>query len=523
MKAVGYMRLSSKDQSRYSLDAQETAIKEYCTKNRLDLVALFKDNGQLSSTFNRIDFKALETFIKRNKGLAQYLIIMEHDRFSRDLSEALSKINKLEREYGIKVVAVDEPLDIDASDPTIFINRAFRYATANAELLNIRARTKRGIRRARLEGRFTGKAPFGYRNGRDILGKGVLILEADEAKIVRNIFIDYLSGISYTEITHKAQQMGFCLVGHGCIKRLLSNSIYAGLIPLGREDGASEYVKGIHEAIVDETDFRIVQEMLSGNKRPRLKSDKEFLLKGLLRCHCGKYMTAGWSKGKSKYYLYYRCMIHSALNVPGRIIHAQFEQILNLLKFTPQQIKYLSDEAWAGLDISMADDRSQIDARKRMIKELDERMESLEEHFIEKRLDYKTFDKWSRRYHVDRQKQEDLIEDLLRNIVVQLQIMEQLLQTLCSISDIYKLLDPLQKLSLLKLVFRHGFFWDNGQLMTKSICSTLLHSVTELQEKGLLKIWQQDSTIYIDKESLFLSFISQHLLSVIRNDKMIIN
>lgn len=86
---------------------------------------------------------------------------MEHDRFSRDLSEALSKINKLERDYGIKVVSVDEPLDIDTSDPATFINRAFRYATANAELLNIRSRTKRGIKRARLEGRFINKAPFG--------------------------------------------------------------------------------------------------------------------------------------------------------------------------------------------------------------------------------------------------------------------------------------------------------------------------------------------------------------------------
>lgn len=521
MKAIGYMRLSFKDQSRYSLDAQEIAIREYCTRNRLDLVALFKDNGQLSSTFNRIDFKALETFIKRNKGLVQYLIIMEHDRFSRDLSEALSKINKLERAYGIKVLSVDEPLDIDASDPAAFISRAFKYATANAELLHIRARTKAGLRRARLEGRFTGKAPFGYRNGRDILGKGILILEADEAKIVRNIFIDYLSGISYAEITHKAQQMGFCLVGHGCIKRLLSNCIYAGVIPLGREDGASKYVKGIHEAIVDETDFRIVQEMLNGNKRPKLKISREYLLKGLLKCHCGKYMTAAWSKGKTKYYLYYHCIIHSAPNVPGKIIHEQFEQILNLLKLTPQQITYLSDEARTRLDISMVDDRSQIDARRRMIKELDERMESLEEHFIAKRLDYKTFDKWSKRYNVDRKKQEDLIEDLLRNVDIQSQIMEQLLQTLCSISDIYKLLDPLQKLSLLKLVFKHGFFWDNGQLTTQSICSALSHSVTELQEKGLLKIWKKDLTIYVDKESLFLNFISQQLLSIIRNHQLI--
>jgi hypothetical protein len=88
------------------------------------------------------------------------MVVMEHDRFSRDLSEALLKIKKFESQYGVKVVSVDEPLDIDPTDPTVFISRAFRYATANAELLNIRARTIRGIKRAHLEGRFVNKAPM---------------------------------------------------------------------------------------------------------------------------------------------------------------------------------------------------------------------------------------------------------------------------------------------------------------------------------------------------------------------------
>lgn len=38
---------------------------------------------------------------------------MEHDRFSKDLSEALLKIKKFESQYGVKVVSVDEPLDVD--------------------------------------------------------------------------------------------------------------------------------------------------------------------------------------------------------------------------------------------------------------------------------------------------------------------------------------------------------------------------------------------------------------------------
>ncbi|WP_126248001.1 recombinase family protein [Chitinophaga rhizosphaerae] len=463
MKAIGYMRLSFKDQSRYSLDAQETSIRNYCLRYNLELVALFKDNGQLSSTFNRIDFKALESYIRKNKGEVQYLVVMDHDRFSRDLSEALSKICTLEKLYGIKVVSVDEPIDIDPTNPTAFISRAFRYATANAELLNIRARTRRGIKRARLEGRFINKAPFGYRNGRDILGKGILILEANEAKIVRKIFSDYLSGISLLELTHSAQQMGFCLVGHGCIKRVLSNCIYAGLIPFRGDDGVLKYVKGIHEAIVGEQDFIIVQEKLCATRQSNLKVDREFVLKGLLKCHCGKHMTAAWSKGRTKYYLYYQCMYHRSLNVPGVVVHDRFGQILNTLRLTPQQIAYLYKETRCQVDMALNDERSQIDARKQMIVELNERIDSLEEHFIERRLDFNTFDKWSKRYRSDQKKQEEIVEDLLGNIEVQLMVVEQLFKTSSSIGDIYSLLNPLQRLLLGRYIFRHGFTWENGE------------------------------------------------------------
>ncbi len=96
MNAIGYVRLSSKDQSKYSLEDQESAIRKYCITNCLNLIAIFKDNGQTSSTFDRLDFKALELFVKRHRGEVRYLIVMEHDRFSRDLSEALSKIRGMD-------------------------------------------------------------------------------------------------------------------------------------------------------------------------------------------------------------------------------------------------------------------------------------------------------------------------------------------------------------------------------------------------------------------------------------------
>ncbi|MGE7412709.1 recombinase family protein, partial [Pedobacter suwonensis] len=88
MNAIGYVRLSIKDQSQYSLGYQEKSIADYCEKNGVELLEVFSDNGKSSYTFDRPDYIALEDFIKQRKGKIQFLVVMDHDRFSRNLSEA---------------------------------------------------------------------------------------------------------------------------------------------------------------------------------------------------------------------------------------------------------------------------------------------------------------------------------------------------------------------------------------------------------------------------------------------------
>lgn len=513
--AVGYMRLSFKDQSKYSLDSQEAAINAYCAKYGLELVALFKDNGQQSSSFDRLDFKALEMYVKKHRGLVNYMVVMEHDRFSRDLSEALSKIKKFESIYGIKVVSVDEPLDIDTEDPSVFISRAFRYATANAELLNIRARTKRGIQRARLEGRFINKAPYGYVNSRDFLGKSMLILHMQEADIVRKIFSYYLSGISMGDITANVSEIGFPLKGHNAVGRILDNFLYAGLVKLNGENGSVKYIKALHEAIVSEADFWLVQEMKNSKRPLKIKTSKDYLLKGLLKCNCGKYMTAGWSKGKKQYYLYYRCTEHVSVNIPGKRVHEQFNQILENLKLTAEQSVVLNRKVREGIEKSLLNERLQITARKKMLKELDVKMESLEEHLINKTIDTLTFKKWSERYAVEYGNMLGLINATEKYVEEQIDVTEKFMSNFHSIKDIVcGNIRPLARLVILKFVFRYGIFYQDDGLVAHKICSALSHNVIELTEFAILKV-EILQTASILEEERFVNFIAQQLVDFI--------
>lgn len=86
--------------------------------------------------------KALEEFIRQNKKSVKYLVVFDHGGFSRNLPEALQKIEFLEKKHDLKVIATSEPLDIDTCDPSVFLLRAFKYLIANQELMTIRKRAK---------------------------------------------------------------------------------------------------------------------------------------------------------------------------------------------------------------------------------------------------------------------------------------------------------------------------------------------------------------------------------------------
>jgi site-specific DNA recombinase len=220
MNAIGYLRLSMRDQSRYSLEYQESSINEYCKRNNIELLAVFKDNGQSSYNFDRQNYIALESFIKKHKGGVNYLIVMDHDRFSRNLPEALMKIKSLENRFKIKVVATNESPDLDTNDPDVFLNRAFKYLMTNNELLRIRQRTSRGIRTALEGGRFVNRAPYGYYNQKAEGRKGVILVNEEEVLIIRKVFFDFLLGHPITQIHKNVKSLGYPGISRSAIRRL---------------------------------------------------------------------------------------------------------------------------------------------------------------------------------------------------------------------------------------------------------------------------------------------------------------
>lgn len=82
---------------------------------------------------------------------------------------------------------------------------------------------------------------------------------------------------------------------------------------------------------------------MTGKSRRRENPAEKIPLRGLVRCSCGATLTGGFSKGKVKYYLYYRCIRERGVNYRGEIMHNLFYEILGKLAFTENGLLTLQD------------------------------------------------------------------------------------------------------------------------------------------------------------------------------------
>lgn len=491
MNAIGYMRLSIRDQSRYSLEYQEESIRDYCRRNNIELTALFKDNGESSYTFDRPDYKAVEAFVKKHKGQNQYFIIMDHDRFSRNLSEALSKITELEVKFGIKVIATNEPIDIDPDDPNVFMQRAFRYLIANEELLRIRKRTKQGMRHAQESGRYVNRAPFGYINVKDVSDKSTLAIDEPRAMIIQKIYDDYLSGIPMYLIYKEVKAIGFTIKGNSAIQKVLSNCVYAGLIKVPADKKRPDrYVKAIHLPIVSEPDFWIVQEML-GNKRPsKAQPEERFPLRGILKCWCGLHMTAGFSKGKRNYYLYYRCIKHTNNNISGITLHNQFNDLLRSLSFSQDQLKTITKMVSTKLKTIIGDKENELATKSKELLEINKKIEKLEARLMNDEIEPSTYKNWFQKYSSEKALTIKDITRLKNSGPDKWQQLERFMPALTNVFDIYEKAKISAKINLVKGVFKHNLVYSEGAFRTPSISEAFAYNSLIAKEKGLLFVEQ---------------------------------
>jgi len=420
--------------------------------------------------------------------------LLDHDRFSRSLPEALSKIDQLQKKFGVKVLSVAEPLSLDTSDPNVFLNRAFKYLLANHELLNIRKRTSRGIRQAMESGRVVNNAPYGYLNGRDDQNKPILKVDAAKAIVVRKLFEQFVAGVPLMVLRKNANSMGCPRPGHSSMIKLLKNCLYAGLIRLPAQDGKPErIIKALHEPIIPESVYWLTQEILNGRPGQKSRPKDEFPLRGILRCDCGAHMTAGYTKGRSKYYLYYQCTKEKGRSYKGEIIHELVENLLEQLSFSAAQVVKIHDYAKEELSKAINFKTLALKAKQKEFSDVCSKILKLEEKMINDQIEAQTYKVWFSKLSGQKSALERGIAELKnenRNVFQQL---DDALPILTNLKTLYNATSLEGKHLLLKTGFEVGISYDGSVLRTASINPALVDNYLKIKEKRLLIVEQPDA------------------------------
>lgn len=215
MKVAIYLRVSTQVQD---YERQRHEIEDYCGRNGHEIVKIYEEKMS-GANDERVEFNKVRLLTKET---IDAVVVWEFSRLGRKISTVINTIEDFTNK-GISLIALKEnfqSLDENGkmtSSATIMMSL---YSTmAMIERQNIIERTMSGkldrLNNGEID--YTDSAPFGYsyENKR-------LIINEQEAEIVRKIYTEYKNGLSQPELArlygkHQSQ-----------IHRILSNPVYCG-------------------------------------------------------------------------------------------------------------------------------------------------------------------------------------------------------------------------------------------------------------------------------------------------------
>jgi site-specific DNA recombinase len=366
-KAILYVRVSTDEQADkgFSLQHQEERLRKYCELQNILVVGFFREDYSAKS-FERPEFNKLLERLKKEKKIADYLLFLKWDRFSRNAGDAYGMINTLNDRRALNTIA--------------------------------------GMRRAKKEGRWVGIAPIGYKNVRNERNMPVVI-QSDKAPIIKWIFEEISLGISSAEsIRIEAMKKGLdCAKANYYV--LIRNPFYCGKVFLpAYKDEQEQVVKGIHEPIISEELFEQVQRVMDGKRRNwplKQNAREEFPLRGHLICpRCGKKLTGSSSKGNGGKYFYYHCNPKCGERFKAEEANELFAKKLKEITFNEVSLSVLERFSYSLYQNGGLAAQEEIEKLKIEIEKNKERLSNAQEMLLDKTLDPTDFKAIKSRYEI---------------------------------------------------------------------------------------------------------------------------
>ncbi len=315
-----YIRLSREDDDKIhfseSITNQKSLLLQYTKENNLKVYDIYIDDGYSGTNFERPAFKKLLRDIENHK--VNMVITKDLSRLGRDYIGTGNFVEKYFPEHHIRYIAVTDNIDtfLDNSNNDI---APFKAIMNDMYAKDISKKIKSSLKAKMKEGKWVGgRTPFGYEQDKD--NKNHLVINEEQARIVKRIFDMCLSGLSFYKIAQKltnekvktpAQYYRFEWKNNYHLKYgkwhsktisdILTNRMYIGDLVQNKRNKINYKIKKVaknmesdyiivpntHEAIIDKELFYEVQTRIPKNVG-RCEKKENHLLDGLLYCgDCG--------------------------------------------------------------------------------------------------------------------------------------------------------------------------------------------------------------------------------------------
>lgn len=338
MKAVAYIRVSSEDQVKnLSLDTQEDACADYCDKNNLRLVRVFREEGKSAKNLDRPELKSLLRYCRRKASAITHVVVYDLKRFSRDIIGHYGIRGQL-RTMGITLRSVTDTMVNDSKEGQVM--EAVVAAMAQYDNAARAERTVDGMRAAVKAGRWPHRPPSGYLHTEE----KSLTPDPRLAPYVKSAFEMAGTGLySQAEICRDLAAKGWTTrrgnpISNRSLRGILTNPAYIGRAKVGGKVGIDTL--GGWPPIVDEQLWHTVQGKLAKKGPtavPVVENRQEFPLRGHISCGLtGEPLTASWSRSHTgARYGYYHLRKGKGTRVRREELHEAFVDLLKTLRPRP--------------------------------------------------------------------------------------------------------------------------------------------------------------------------------------------
>ena len=379
INAVIYTRVSdAKQEDNTSLESQKRICTNYAIQRGFNVVDYFGGTHESAKTDDRKEFNRMLTFVKRSKNIT-YIIVYSYERFSRSGVSGMQIAQELKKKY--KVVTLSATQGIDPRTITGEFQQNLMFLVGQMENEQRKDKTLLGMKELLTKGYCPYSIPRGYVNLNK--GKAVdqkIVLNA-EGKILQKAFIwKAEQQMRNCEIIKQLAQFNVKM-DERRLGEMFANPFYCGIIV--SKMIPDQVIQGKHQAMISKEIFLKVNNVVTEARVHPVThkfEDENLPLKRFVKCGaCETPMTGFLVRKKNLYY--YKCRTKGCNNnKSAKQLHEQFKAVLKSFQIQPDETELIKQGIEVMYESIFEEEFENQKIKKTKIKELDKKIEAVEEN-----------------------------------------------------------------------------------------------------------------------------------------------